>query len=59
MLQEGQAVEFAESVERMLQQALGLPADALPEEEEFAPEPDADADAEELDADADGDHDEL
>ncbi|KAM3956352.1 heat shock protein 90 Gp93 [Aphomia sociella] len=64
LLQEGQAVEFAESVERLLQHALGLPADAEPEDEpedEPAPaaddEADADADAEELPAEED--HDEL
>lgn len=60
MLQEGQAVEFAESVERMLQQSLGLPADAQPEDEpedEAEPAPrDADDEAEAEPAD---DHDEL
>lgn len=50
LLQEGQAVEFAETVEGMLQTALGLPPDAKPEEEDF----DADAEAEaEADADMD------
>lgn len=52
MLQEGQAVEFAEAVESMLQGALGLPPDArvedepddepsAPEDEPSAPEDDA------------------
>lgn len=44
LLQEGQAVEFAEAVEGMLQASLGLPADAAPEEEDFeADEAEADA----------------
>lgn len=55
MLQEGQAVEFAEAVEAMLQGALGLPPDARvedePEDEPSAPEgepsePDEEAEAE-------------
>lgn len=58
MLQEGQAVQFAESVERMLQAELGLPPDAPleeePEEELAAAEP-ADEE-EELPAE---EHDEL
>ncbi|XP_026318647.1 endoplasmin isoform X2 [Hyposmocoma kahamanoa] len=59
LLQEGQAVEFAEAVERMLQTSLGLPADAAPEDEDFEADaddapPDADADV-----DADADRDEL
>nr|QGZ00468.1 heat shock protein 89 [Glyphodes pyloalis] len=58
MLQEGQAVEFAESVERMLQQSLGLDADALPEDEPEDPSPEDAAadDAEDVPAE---DHDEL
>ncbi|CAH0626891.1 unnamed protein product [Chrysodeixis includens] len=61
MLQEGQAVEFAEAVESMLQQTLGVPADALPEDEDEADEAEAEeaapeADADELQAE---DHDEL
>lgn len=60
MLQEGQAVEFAESVERMLQQSLGLPADAQPEDEpDDEPAADADADADEAEVPAEDDHDEL
>ncbi|CAH0729080.1 unnamed protein product, partial [Brenthis ino] len=57
LLQEGQAVEFAESVEHMLQGALGLPPDARPDEDDL----DADADAEaEADADeVDAERDEL
>ncbi|XP_052750532.1 endoplasmin [Galleria mellonella] len=56
MLQEGQAVEFAESVERMLQQSLGLPADAQPEDE---PDDEPAADADEAEVPAEDDHDEL
>lgn len=62
MLQEGQAVEFAETVESMLQRALGLDPDAQPElDDEDAPAADEaaaadDGDAEELPAE---DHDEL
>lgn len=61
MLQEGQAVEFAETVESMLQRALGLDPDAQPDlDDEDAPAAgDAaadDGDAEELPAE---DHDEL
>lgn len=59
MLQEGQAVEFAETVESMLQRALGLDPDAQPDlDDEDAPAPDEAAgdDAEELPAE---DHDEL
>ncbi|XP_038210584.1 endoplasmin-like [Zerene cesonia] len=52
LLQEGQAVEFADSIDSMLQRALGLPPDAQPEDE---PEPAAEA---ELDAEPD-EHDEL
>ncbi|CAK1604645.1 unnamed protein product [Parnassius mnemosyne] len=61
MLQEGQAVEFAESVEDMLQQALGLPPDARPDEDELDADAEADAEAEaEADAEAPADdHDEL
>ncbi|XP_072940819.1 endoplasmin homolog [Epargyreus clarus] len=57
LLQEGQAVEFAEAVEGMLQQALGLPADAAPEEEDFALD-DAAPEADEEDVPAE-DHEEL
>lgn len=59
MLQEGQAVEFAETVESMLQRALGLDPDAQPDlDDEDAPAADEAAgdDAEELPAE---DHDEL
>ncbi|KAG6455352.1 hypothetical protein O3G_MSEX009168 [Manduca sexta] len=63
ILQEGQSVEFADTVESMLQRSLGLSADAMPEDE---PEDEAaDAEAEtEADADAESetlaeDHDEL
>lgn len=49
VLQEGQAVLFADSVETMLQRTLGLPADAAPELDDEA---DDDADAE-ADTDAD------
>ncbi|XP_041975931.1 endoplasmin homolog [Aricia agestis] len=61
MLQEGQAIEFADAVEAMLQADLGLPADAQPELEDVA---DVDADAGDGDdtaapEDADADHDEL
>ncbi|XP_063379260.1 endoplasmin homolog isoform X1 [Cydia fagiglandana] len=59
MLQEGQAVEFAESVEQMLAQSLGVPADAAPEEDDFLDTgADADAAADEEDVPAE-DHDEL
>ncbi|XP_049866577.1 endoplasmin [Pectinophora gossypiella] len=57
MLQEGQAVELADSVERMLQRELGLPPDAEPEDEDFDDAAAAPPDRDELDADAD--HDEL
>lgn len=57
LLQEGQAVEFAEAVESMLQTSLGLPADAAPEDEDF--EADADDAPPDADADADADRDEL
>lgn len=60
MLQEGQAVEFAESVERMLQSSLGVPADAAvdddPEDdpsEEPSDDPSEDIDAEPAAADRD------
>ncbi|XP_068630780.1 endoplasmin [Battus philenor] len=56
MLQEGQAVEFAETVEGMLQQSLGLPADAAPEEEDFDVEPEGEAEAE---PQSEEEHDEL
>lgn len=59
MLQEGQAVEFADSVERMLQTTLGLAPDAAPDDEPLddGPADDVPADDEqELDAD---EHDEL
>ncbi|XP_026745125.1 endoplasmin [Trichoplusia ni] len=59
MLQEGQAVDFAEAVEAMLQQTLGVPAAALPDDDDDDAEPaeaEADADADELQAE---DHDEL
>ncbi|CAH0749380.1 unnamed protein product [Diatraea saccharalis] len=59
MLQEGQAIEFAESVEGMLQQSLGLPADAVPDDEPLDDEPADEEPAENVDADADADHDEL
>ncbi|XP_045534418.1 endoplasmin [Papilio machaon] len=55
MLQEGQAVEFAETVETMLQTSLGLPPDAAPEEEDF----DVDADADAAEAEPADEHDEL
>lgn len=63
LLQEGQAVEFAESVESMLQASLGLPPHAAPEEEDFEPDDadaplDSDVDAD-ADADADAERDEL
>ncbi|CAH2106915.1 unnamed protein product [Euphydryas editha] len=52
MLQEGQAIEFAESVEGMLQRSLGLPPDARaddePEDEAAAPD---EAETDELEAD--------
>nr|APX61061.1 heat shock cognate protein 90 [Antheraea pernyi] len=55
VLQEGQAVEFADAVEGMLQSALGLAPDAQPDDEpepedeaEPEPEPEADADRDEL-----------
>ncbi|CAG4976995.1 unnamed protein product [Colias eurytheme] len=51
LLQEGQAGEFADSVDGMLQRALGLPPDARPDDE---PEPEAEQEAE-----RDGDRDEL
>lgn len=57
LLQEGQAVDFAEAVEAMLQQSLGLPPDAAPEEEDFATD-DAAPDADEEEPPAD-DRDEL
>ncbi|VVC87038.1 unnamed protein product [Leptidea sinapis] len=56
MLQEGQSIEFADTVDSMLQRALGLPPDAQPEDE-----PETEAEAESADA-AEGDaedHDEL
>lgn len=55
LLQEGQAVEFAESVEHMLQGALGLPPDARPDEDDLDADADADAeaDADEVDAERD------
>lgn len=61
MLQEGQAVDFAEAVEAMLQQTLGVPAAALPDDDDDDAEPDdagaeAEAEADELQAE---DHDEL
>lgn len=60
LLQEGQATDFAESVEGMLQRALGLPPDARAEPDD---EPDADAEPQDADDDADADaeerHDEL
>ncbi|KPJ01679.1 Endoplasmin [Papilio xuthus] len=59
MLQEGQAVEFAETVESMLQTALGLPPDAAPEEEDFDLEPEPDTDTDTAETDAADDHDEL
>lgn len=58
LLQEGQSVEFAEAVESMLQSALGLPADAAPEEEDFDAEDDVPAEVD-ADADADAERDEL
>lgn len=51
MLQEGQAVEFADSVERMLQGILGVAPDAVPEDEPLDEPADAQDDAQELDAD--------
>ncbi|PZC76541.1 hypothetical protein B5X24_HaOG204440 [Helicoverpa armigera] len=56
LLQEGQAGDFADDVEAMLQRALGLPPDAAPEDDDEPDAPDADADADEVPAD---DHDEL
>lgn len=59
MLQEGQAVDFAISVESMMKQSLGIPADAQPEEEHF-PEADATSETEHPDdVDAEHDHEEL
>ncbi|XP_050676005.1 endoplasmin [Leptidea sinapis] len=56
MLQEGQSIEFADTVDSMLQRALGLPPDAQPEDE---PEPEAEAEsADAVEGDAE-DHDEL
>lgn len=61
LLQEGQAVEFAEAVESMLQTSLGLPADAVPEEEDFdADDVDAPADTDaDAEAEAEAERDEL
>ncbi|XP_023934838.1 endoplasmin [Bicyclus anynana] len=58
LLQEGQATDFAQSVEGMLQRALGLSPDAVPEVEDEVEEveTEAEADAPEVDADA---HEEL
>ncbi|XP_060801305.1 endoplasmin [Amyelois transitella] len=56
MLQEGQAMEFADSVERMLQQALGLPPDAAPLPDDDSAGDDDGGDAEELKAE---EHEEL
>lgn len=52
VLQEGQAVEFAETVERMLQDALGVPPHAAAEldEPELEAEEPARGDEDELDA---------
>ncbi|CAK1552740.1 unnamed protein product [Leptosia nina] len=60
MLQEGQAIEFADSVDAMLQRALGLPPDAQPElESESDPDgADSQEPSDEVDAEAD-EHDEL
>ncbi|XP_046960165.1 endoplasmin [Vanessa cardui] len=52
MLQEGQAVDFAESVEAMLQRSLGLPPDARVDDE---PEDDAPAAAGEAEAEPEAD----
>nr|ATN45250.1 heat shock protein 90 [Mythimna separata] len=55
LLQEGQAVDFAEAVEDMLQQSLGVPPGAgVPDDDDEA-EDAADAEAEELDAEAEAD----
>ncbi|XP_045525176.1 endoplasmin homolog [Pieris brassicae] len=56
LLQEGQAIEFADSVDAMLQRALGLPPDAQPELDE--PE-EPSADDERPDAGPEDEHDEL
>lgn len=53
MLQEGQAVDFAEAVEAMLQQTLGVPADAVPDDDDDADEAEAEADEAGAEAEAD------
>ncbi|XP_059051617.1 endoplasmin-like, partial [Achroia grisella] len=63
MLQEGQAVDFAESVERMLQQSLGLPPDARadddPDDQPPPPTQQHGDDDAETELPAEDDHDEL
>lgn len=63
MLQEGQAVDFAAAVEDMLQQSLGVPAGALPDDDDEVDEADDQAEAEPAQEEADEvaaeDHDEL
>lgn len=60
LLQEGQAVELADSVERMLQRELGLPADAAPDLDDIDDDDTDNADTAPADTvDADADHDEL
>ncbi|XP_053671615.1 endoplasmin isoform X2 [Anopheles nili] len=58
-----ETADFADSIERMMRQTLGVSLDEKPEQEEFVDEPVADeaggADEEEESIDADGDHDEL
>lgn len=59
LLQEGQAGDFAEAVESMLQQSLGLPPDAAPAEDDEADELQADADAEAEADEVAAEHEEL
>ncbi|XP_050068776.1 endoplasmin [Anopheles maculipalpis] len=60
-----ETADFADSIERMMRQTLGVSLDEKPEQEVFVDEPAEDADAgadeeeEAIDADADGEHDEL
>ncbi|KAJ0179637.1 hypothetical protein K1T71_004228 [Dendrolimus kikuchii] len=65
MLQEGQAVDFADAIEGMLQRSLGIAPDALPDDDDELDEPQPEP-ADDVDADADAeaevpaeDHDEL
>lgn len=59
MLQEGQAVEFAESVERMLKHNLGVPEDAEADEEDFGASEEDTNEEQQEEVDAEPDHDEL